>query len=87
MYIVQVFSKTLTPEKRSDPIWYKEFWALDLAVTKFDFLLRARPFIVLVDNKVLRYWSNLEKIDNAMTRRVLKLQTYDFKIAFVESRF
>ena len=53
---------------------------------KFDFLLRARPFIVGVDNQVLRYWANLEKIDDAMTRSVFKLQTYDFKIVFVESR-
>ena len=86
LYIVQIFSKTLPPEKRQIPIFLKEFYALDLAVDKFDFLLRARPFIVVVDNKVLRYWANLERIDDAMTRRVLKLQTYDFKIVFVESK-
>ena len=86
LYIVQVFSKSLPPEKRCAPIWIKEFFALDLAVDKFDFLLRARPFTVLVDNKVLRYWANLEKMDDAMTRRVLKLQTYDFRVLFVETR-
>ena len=86
LYIVQVFSKSLPPEKRPAPIWVKEFFALDLAVDKFDFLLRARPFTVLVDNKVLRYWANLEKMDDAMTRRVLKLQTYDFRVLFIETR-
>ena len=86
LYIVQVFSKTLPPEKRPLPIWWKEFFALDLAVDKFDFLLRARPFTVVVDNRVLRFWANLERIDDAMTRRVLKLQSYDFHILFVETR-
>ena len=86
LYIVQVFSKSLPPEKRCLPIYIKEFYAFDLAVDKFDFMLRARPFTVIVDNKVLRYWANLEKIDDAMTRRVLKLQSYDFKILFAELR-
>ena len=86
VYIVQVFSKTLPVEKRCLPIYIKEFYALDHAVEKFDFLLRARPFLVVVDNKVLRYWANLTKMDDAMIRRVLKLQTYDFKVAFIESR-
>ena len=55
LYLVQVFLKTLPPKKHQIPIFLKEFYALDLAVDKFDFLLRARPFIVVVDIKVLRY--------------------------------
>ena len=86
LYLVQVISKTLPPEKRNLPIYIKEFYALDLAVEKFDFLLRARPFLVVVDNKTLRYWANLSRIDDAMARRVLKLQSYDFKILFIETR-
>ena len=83
---MQVFSKTLPAVKRCVPIYIKEFYALDHVVDKFDFLLRTRPFLVVVDNKVLRFWANLTKMDDAMIRRILKLQTYNFKVAFIESR-
>ena len=86
LYIVQCFSKTLAPEKRFLPPFYKEFLALFHCVERYQYLLTARPFMVITDNQVVRHWANLEKVDDAMVRKIVFLQGFQFKIIFVETR-
>ena len=84
--IVGCWSRQLDASWVSYPIWLKELMSLQETTEKFRHLLWGRRFFVFTDSKTVKSWCSLERIPVDLTRRVLRLQEFNYRIIFIESR-
>ena len=84
--IIGCWSRRIDETWSPHPIWNLELIALDETVRKFRFLLEGRPFYVMTDSSTVRAWASLELVPLDISRRIMRLQVFNFKILFVESR-
>ena len=57
--IIAVASHTFNATERNWSTTEREAYAIKWAITKFDYFLRSRPFVVLTDHRSLTYWINV----------------------------
>ena len=84
--IIGCWSRLIDPNWSNYPIWYLELLALEETTRKYRYLLEGRQFFVMTDSSTVRSWASLELVPVDISRRILRLQQFNFKILFVESR-
>ena len=82
--IIAVASHTFNATERNWSTTEREAYAIKWAITKFDYFLRCRPFVVLTDHRSLTYLDQRE-FNNAKIRRWLEeISCYKFVLEYVE---
>ena len=86
LYLIGTFSSVVPEIWENFPPWLLELIALWETTRKYRWLLLGRNFIVCSDSATVKSWSNLELIPKDLSRKILALQQFSFKILFLESR-
>ena len=82
--IIAVASHTFNATERNWSTTEREAYAIKWAITKFDYFLRSRPFVVLTDHRSLTYLDQRE-FNNAKIRRWQEeISCYKFVLEYVE---
>ena len=82
--IIAVASHTFNATERNWSTTEREAYAIKWAITKFDYFLRSRPFVVLTDHLSLTYLDQRE-FNNAKIRRWQEeISCYKFVLEYVE---
>ena len=84
--IVGCWSRLIDPNWGNYPIWHLELLALEETTRKFRHLLEGRKFFVMTDSSTVKSWASLELVPVDISRRILRLQQFNFRILFIESR-
>ena len=86
LHIVACWSRRIEDTWSSYPIWILELCALEETTRKYDFYLSGRSFFSITDSTTVRRWSSLDLIPKDLVRRIMRLQKYNFKLLFIETR-
>ena len=82
--IIAVASHTFNATERNWSTTEREAYAIKWAITKFDYFLRSRPFVVLTDHRSLTYLDQRE-FNNAKIRQWQEeISCYKFVLEYVE---
>ena len=84
--IVGCWSKVISEGMALYPPFLLELLAFCETSRLFNHILQHRPFILVTDNQTVEYWASLEAVPTDVARKIIKLQKFDFKVVFVESR-
>ena len=84
--IVACWSKKIEESWNSYPIWVLELCALEESTRKLAYLLSGRCFYCITDSSTVRAWSSLEIVPKDIARKIIRLQNYNYRIIFCESR-
>ena len=84
--LVGCWSRTIDDDWSLHPPWLLELMAVEEATRKYKHILMARPFIVLTDNTTVEHWCSLESVPVDLARRIIRMQRFNFRVIFVESR-
>ena len=84
--IVACWSKKIDENWNSYPIWVLELCALEESTHKLSYLLSGRCFYCVTDSSTVRAWSSLEIVPKDIARKIIRLQNYNYRIIFCESR-
>ena len=86
LHIVACWSRRIEDTWSSYPVWILELCALEETTRKYDYYLSGRSFFSITDSTTVRRWSSLDLIPKDLVRRVMRLQKYNFKLLFIETR-
>ena len=86
LYLIGTFSSIIPETWENYPPWLLELIALWETCRKYRWLLLGRNFIVCSDSSTVKSWSNLDLIPKDLSRKILALQQFSYKILFLESR-
>ena len=86
LYLVGCWSRKIDDSWANYPIYLLELLALEESCKRWSFILLNRFFFIITDNSTIRNWCSLEAIPKDLARRIFRLQDYNFKIIFTESR-
>ena len=84
--IVACWSRKVEDTWSSYPIWVLELCALEESTHKLSWLLSGRSFYCCTDSSTVRAWSSLEIVPRDIARKIIRLQNFDYRIIFCESR-
>ena len=86
LHIVGVFSSVIKPAWANWPIWLLELTAFYEATRKFSYFLSNKTFYLVTDSSTLTHWISLENVPKDLSRKIIALQKFQFKVIFLESR-
>ena len=84
--IVACWSRTIDEAWSSHPIWVLELAALEETTRKFRWLLAGRVFYTLTDSTTVKSWSSIDIVPKDIARRIIRLQKFNYRILFIESK-
>ena len=84
--LVGCWSRKIDDSWANYPIFLLELLALEESCSRWSFLLLPRCFFVVTDNSTIKNWCSLERVPKDLARRFFRLQDYNFKVIFAESR-
>ena len=84
--IVACWSRKIEDTWSAYPIWILELCALEESTHKLAYLLSGRCFYCVTDSSTVRAWSSLEIVPRDIARKIIRLQNFNYRIIFCESR-
>ena len=86
LHIIGCFSSVIKPQWENFPVWLLELMAFYEATRKFSHLLASRPFWLVTDSQTVRTWTSLENLPRDLSRRVIHLQKFQYRILYCDGR-
>ena len=83
--VIGVYSATIPRSQQTQAIWVLELISLYNACRKWASFLLSRSFIIVSDNSTVLNWSNLTLLPADLARKVLRLQSFNYKVLYVST--